>query len=214
MNFRGKGDFVASWMHMGFSRWTVPMECWMLWWATTRNRSLSACRILRRKLVEKRPFKGLERRLDDITEMDIMRRDFYDGRRTEVTQGLIDMRVSVFGFYCQRLCYDFYLYFNFFVQEKVTTYVKNGSRIAVMNVIGFLCISLGSSVIHLHDSLGSRRACACSEAGFSIQNGDRYWRFYYRRAAFCYAFFLAKGHNVKDIHKRNVSCLLWEVFVT
>jgi hypothetical protein len=44
-----------------------------------------------------------------------------------------------------------------------------------MDVIGFLCVSLGSSTIHLHDSLGRRRACACSEAGFSSQNGDHAW---------------------------------------
>jgi hypothetical protein len=42
-----------------------------------------------------------------------------------------------------------------------------------MNVIGFLCVSLGSSTVQLHDSLGSRRACACSEVGFSSQNGNR-----------------------------------------
>jgi hypothetical protein len=42
-----------------------------------------------------------------------------------------------------------------------------------LDVIGFLSISLGSSTVQLHDSLGSRRACACSEDGFSSQNGDR-----------------------------------------
>jgi hypothetical protein len=40
-----------------------------------------------------------------------------------------------------------------------------------MNVICFLFVSLGSSIVQLHYSLGSRRAC--SEAGFSSQNGDR-----------------------------------------
>jgi hypothetical protein len=42
-----------------------------------------------------------------------------------------------------------------------------------MDVIGFLRVSLDSSTVQLHDSLGSGRACACSEAGFSSQNGDR-----------------------------------------
>jgi hypothetical protein len=42
-----------------------------------------------------------------------------------------------------------------------------------MDVIGFLCVSLGSSAVQLHVSLGSRHACACSEAGFSNQNGGR-----------------------------------------
>jgi hypothetical protein len=41
-----------------------------------------------------------------------------------------------------------------------------------MDVIGFLCVSLGSSTVQLHDSLGSRCACAYSEACFSSQNGD------------------------------------------
>jgi hypothetical protein len=36
-----------------------------------------------------------------------------------------------------------------------------------MDVIGFLCVSLGSSTVQLHDSLGSRHTCAQSEAGFS-----------------------------------------------
>jgi hypothetical protein len=54
----------------------------------------------------------------------------------------------------------------------VSKQVTNGSKTAVMEVIGFLCISLGSSTVQLHDSLGSRRACACSEAGFRSQNGD------------------------------------------
>jgi hypothetical protein len=42
-----------------------------------------------------------------------------------------------------------------------------------MDVIGFLCVSLGSSTIQLHDSLSSRRAYACLEARLSGQNGDR-----------------------------------------
>jgi hypothetical protein len=33
-------------------------------------------------------------------------------------------------------------------------------------------VSPGSSTVQHHDRLGSRRACACSEAGFSRQNGD------------------------------------------
>jgi hypothetical protein len=41
-----------------------------------------------------------------------------------------------------------------------------------MDVLGFQCLSLGSSRVQLHDSLSSRCACACSEAGFSSQNVD------------------------------------------
>jgi hypothetical protein len=58
------------------------------------------------------------------------------------------------------------------VRGRVSKYGKNGSKRAVMDVICFLCISRGSSTVKLHDSLGSRRACACSEAGFGSQNGD------------------------------------------
>jgi hypothetical protein len=47
------------------------------------------------------------------------------------------------------------------------------SKTAVMDVIGFLCVSPGSSTAQFYDRLGSRRACSCSEAGFSSQNGDR-----------------------------------------
>jgi hypothetical protein len=47
------------------------------------------------------------------------------------------------------------------------------SQIEVMDVIGFQYLSIGSSTVQLHESLGSRRARACSEFGFSSQNGDR-----------------------------------------
>jgi hypothetical protein len=41
-----------------------------------------------------------------------------------------------------------------------------------MDVISFLCASLGSSTVQLHDSLGSRGVRPYSEAGFGSQNGD------------------------------------------
>jgi hypothetical protein len=59
------------------------------------------------------------------------------------------------------------------VQRRANKYVTNGSKTAVMDVIGFLYISLGSSTVQLRDSLGNSRACACSEAGFSSFNGNR-----------------------------------------
>jgi hypothetical protein len=59
------------------------------------------------------------------------------------------------------------------IRGRVSKDVTIGSKTAVMNVIGFPYVSLGSSTVQLHDRLGSRRACACSEAGFSSQNGDR-----------------------------------------
>jgi hypothetical protein len=70
-----------------------------------------------------------------------------------------------------------------------------------MNVIGFLYLSLGSSTVQLHDSLGNRCACACSQDAFSSQNVDCAWGVHYRRTVFCYAFLWAKGPSAKDIYK-------------
>jgi hypothetical protein len=84
---------------------------------------------------------------------------------------------------------------------RVSKYVTNRSKMFVMDVIGFLSVSLGSSTVQLNDSLGSRRACSCSEAGFSSQNCDRTLGVYYRRAGFSCAFLWTKGPNAKNIHK-------------
>jgi hypothetical protein len=46
------------------------------------------------------------------------------------------------------------------LRGRVSIYVTNGSKTA-------------SSTVQLHDSLGSTRAYACTEDGFSSQNGDR-----------------------------------------
>jgi hypothetical protein len=71
-----------------------------------------------------------------------------------------------------------------------------------MDVICFLCVSLGSSTVQLHDTLDSRRAFTGSEVGFSSQNGDRAREVCYPRAAFCCAFILwAKGIKAKDVYK-------------
>jgi hypothetical protein len=60
-----------------------------------------------------------------------------------------------------------------------------------MDVIGFLCVSLGSSTVQLHDNLGSRRACACSVLeGCSTEEQRSVVRFMW-----------VKGLNAKDIHK-------------
>jgi hypothetical protein len=68
-----------------------------------------------------------------------------------------------------------------------------------MDVIGFICVSLGS-----------RRACAGSEAGFSSQNGDRARGVYCRRTALC-AFMWAKGLNAVD--KEMIAVYGWGVFI-
>jgi hypothetical protein len=59
------------------------------------------------------------------------------------------------------------------LRGRVNKQVRNGSETAVLDVMGFLCVSLVCSTFHFHDSLGSRRSCACSEAGLSSQNGNR-----------------------------------------
>jgi hypothetical protein len=92
----------------------------------------------------------------------------------------------------------YYIYI--YIRGRVSKQVTNGSKTAVMNVIVFLRVSLGSSTVQLYDR-HSRCACAYSEAGFNSQHGDRAWRLYNRRAAFCCAFLWAKGLNAKDIHK-------------
>jgi hypothetical protein len=61
-----------------------------------------------------------------------------------------------------------------------------------MDAIGFLYVSLGSSTVQLHDSLGSRRAWEFSEPSFSSQNDDSTLGLYQRRAAFCCEFFCGK----------------------
>jgi hypothetical protein len=77
-----------------------------------------------------------------------------------------------------------------------------------MNVIGFLCVSLGSSTVQLHDSLGSRRTCTCSEAGFSSQNSDCKWGFYYWRAVFCCGFCVQRDSVQRILVKK---CFLFMV---
>jgi hypothetical protein len=76
--------------------------------------------------------------------------------------------------------------------------IINGSKTAVMYVTGSLYISVGS-----------RRACAYSEAGFNDQNGDRAWLVHYRRAAFYCAVFCGQEDSVRSIFIKK--CLLFTV---
>jgi hypothetical protein len=59
-----------------------------------------------------------------------------------------------------------------YIRGRVSKQITDGSKTVVMDVTGFLCVSLGSSTVQLHDSIGSRHACTCSEADFGNQNGD------------------------------------------
>jgi hypothetical protein len=71
----------------------------------------------------------------------------------------------------------------------------------VTDEIGFVYVPLGSSTVQLHDSLGSTRACACSETGFNSQNGDRVCGVNTEEQRSIVRILLAKGLNANDIHK-------------
>jgi hypothetical protein len=60
-------------------------------------------------------------------------------------------------------------------------------------------------MIKLHDNLGSRRACACIEAGIRSQNGDRASGCTTEEHRSVVLFLWAKGLNANDIHKEMVS---------
>jgi hypothetical protein len=81
-----------------------------------------------------------------------------------------------------------------------------------MDVIGVLCVSLGSSTVQLHDSLGSRCACVCSEAGYSSQNGYRAWGVCYQRAAFSCDFCGQKDSMQRIFIKQCFLCRVWSVY--
>jgi hypothetical protein len=70
-----------------------------------------------------------------------------------------------------------------------------------MDVISFLCVLLGSSTVQLHDSLRSRRACMCSEAGFSSPNRDCLRTVVPKISAVLCGFLWTKLLHAKDISK-------------
>lgn len=78
----------------------------------------------------------------------------------------------------------------------VSKQVTNASQTAY----GFLCVSLGSSTIQLHDSIGNRLANSSSETSFGSQNDDRAWGVYYRKVAFVVRLFVGKILTPKNIH--------------
>jgi hypothetical protein len=86
-----------------------------------------------------------------------------------------------------------------YIRGRCSKQATNGSKTAVMDVIGYLCVSLGSSTVQLRHNLGS--ACACSMAGFSSQNGNRAWGYTTEEQRSVVRFLWAKGLNAKDIHK-------------
>jgi hypothetical protein len=87
----------------------------------------------------------------------------------------------------------------FRITGRVRKYVTKGSKTGVIDVIGFQCLSLGSSTLQFHDSLGNIRAGAYSEAGFCSQTGDRALGVYYRRAAFCCTFVCVQKDSMQRL---------------
>jgi hypothetical protein len=87
-----------------------------------------------------------------------------------------------------------------------------------MDLINFLFAPPHSSKVHLHESLGSKRARAFSDAvAFSSQSGGHAWVVSYRRSAFFCTSFVSKGLHAKDVHKEMFSiyggkCLSWKAF--
>jgi hypothetical protein len=94
----------------------------------------------------------------------------------------------------------------------ISKYFTNGSKTTVMDIIGFMYVSVGSSTVQVHGSLGSRSACACSEAGFNSQIDDHAWGVYYRIAGVCCEFLWVKGLSAKDIHKEYLLFMVRSVY--
>jgi hypothetical protein len=70
-----------------------------------------------------------------------------------------------------------------------------------MDVIGFLSISLGSSTVQLHDSLGSRCACTCSETVSVVKVATVLEEYTTEEQSSGVRFLWEKGLNVNVIHK-------------
>jgi hypothetical protein len=70
-------------------------------------------------------------------------------------------------------------------------------------------VSLGRNIVQLHDSLGTRHACACLQPGFSSQNGDRAWEVYYWRGKFYCMFYVGKKDSTRSMFIKK--CFLFTV---
>jgi hypothetical protein len=77
----------------------------------------------------------------------------------------------------------------------------NGSKTAVMEVIGFLCVPLGSSTIQLHKSLGSRRAYNVQKLVSVVKMATVLQQCSTEEQRSVMSFLWAKGLNGTDIHK-------------
>jgi hypothetical protein len=82
-----------------------------------------------------------------------------------------------------------------------------------MDVIVFLCVSLGSSTVQLHDSLGSRRACSCSEAGLIVKMAARFEECTTKERCSVMRFSWARKLNAKDTKKEIMIIIFWEMII-
>jgi hypothetical protein len=70
-----------------------------------------------------------------------------------------------------------------------------------MDVIGFLFVSLSSSIVWLHDSLGSRYACASLQLVSVVKMATVLKEYITEEQRSVVHFLWAKGLNAKGIHK-------------
>jgi hypothetical protein len=88
-----------------------------------------------------------------------------------------------------------------------------------MDVIVFLLTSVGSSTVRLLDSIGSRRACACSELVSVVKMATVLEEYTNEEQRYVVWFLWGKGLNAKDIHKEiyplyDGKCLSCKAFTT
>jgi hypothetical protein len=69
-----------------------------------------------------------------------------------------------------------------------------------MDVIGFLCVPLGSSTVQLHDSLGSTRAAHVQKLVSVVKMATVLECILLKSSVLLCIFLWAKGPNAKDIH--------------
>jgi hypothetical protein len=89
--------------------------------------------------------------------------------------------------------------FRYSCSKLNTRKVPNGCKTSVIDVTRFLCVSLGSSIVQLHKSLGKRRAC--SKVGFSSQKATVLEECTTEEQRSLVRFLWAKRLNAEDIHR-------------
>jgi hypothetical protein len=82
-----------------------------------------------------------------------------------------------------------------------------------MDVIGFLCVSLGSSTVQLHDSLGRKALAYIQKLVSVVKMAAVLEEYMTEEQRSDVRFFVSKRIQYKGYPQRYVSCLQWEAFV-